>query len=116
MSTYSLSPTVDAFEAALTSLHPLADHHDRMLAAHYKATNHTLTATQIAKAVSYADFHAVNLHYGKLAVLICDKLGVSPDFGVMLESAEPNEDNGHLELVMRTELASALRNLGWYGR
>jgi len=107
-------PTVDAFESALISLQPLADHHDRMLAEHYKAPNHTLTATQIANAVGYADFHPVNLHYGKLAVLICDKLGVSPSFGVMLDSAEPNDSNGHLELVMRTELVSAIRNLGWY--
>ena len=111
---YKRQVTVAEYVDALSKLDPLPDHHDALLKAHYQAKNHTVTATQLAEELGYESYRAVNLHYGKFAVALCEKLKKHEDFGILLESAFPNEENGHLELVMRPELVRAITTLGWY--
>ncbi len=108
MPSAQLCPTVDAFVDALQSLRPLAKHHREILAHHYNAPEHTATATQLADAMGYENYRAINLHYGKFSVLLCEKLGLKPSFMVFLAGAEPNDENGQLDLVLRPELADAI--------
>ena len=108
------TPTTAEFKRALLALRPIAPHHLQMLRAHYRAPGHTLTASQIAAAVDYQDYHGVNLHYGKFAGALCEQLGRPHEFSIILDSALPgDEPPGHLELVMRRELVEALDDLCW---
>ena len=52
--------------------------HFEMLQAQYAAPNRTVTAPQLATAISYSSFNPVNLHYGKLGRLLSDELGRTP--------------------------------------
>ena len=107
------APTAAEFQRALRDIRPLAPHHVRLLRAHYMAPGHTATATELAVAVGYDGYTAVNLHYGKFAVRVCEALGVPPDFNVLLASALPGEPDGHLQLVLAPALVEALHELCW---
>ena len=105
--------TATEFQRALGAICPLAPHHIRLLRAHYVAPGHTATASELAAAVGYESYTAVNLHYGKFAVRLCEALGIPPDFNVLLASALPGEPEGQLQLVMAPALVQAVDNLCW---
>ncbi len=96
-----------------------------MLKAHYLADKHTITATQLANAVGYANFNAANLQYGLLAHEIAKELNYQPTkrdngesmwFLAIASGHKPSDDtsNGHYEFVMRPELIEALEQMpGW---
>jgi hypothetical protein len=106
--------TEDDFRRALLGIRPIAPHHIRLLRAHYYALNHTVTATELARAVGYADYRAVNLHYGKFVVRISEFLHRPYSFDSILAGALPSEaPPRHLQLVMKPELVQALDTLCW---
>ena len=113
MSTITPVSSAD-FLRALRNVHPIAPHHVNLLRAHYRAPRQTATATELAQAVGYAEYNAVNLHYGKFVLRLCESLQIPHDFSVILASAFPGTDApGHLQLVMAPALVEALDELCW---
>lgn len=108
-------PTPDAYTYALVTLEPsLPVKHRALLIAHYDAPEHTLTAAQLARAVGYPSFSAVNLQYGTLAKRMCGLLGRSPKYYVsILATFKVGGAEGHLNWVMRPEVVQALERLEW---
>lgn len=92
----------------------VAPHHMRMLRTHYHAPNHTLTATQMARALGYPTFAASNLHYGRLGRAVGTALGWDPLPStlvyVLAEFAKPEKE---WFWIMRPAVAGALETLGW---
>jgi len=113
MSTITAVSSAD-FLRALRDIHPIAPHHVRLLRAHYLAPRQTATATELAQAVGYAEYNAVNLHYGKFVLRLCESLQIPHDFSIILASALPDTDApGHLQLVMAPALVDSLDELCW---
>lgn len=111
-------PTVDAYRAALkTGDHWLTKKQRKMLQAHLRAPHHTMTATELAKAVGFPTYSGVNLHYGFLASKIAQRMKWSVPPGepelITLVSFEDTSQNEHCRLVLRPELVTALTELGW---
>ncbi len=92
----------------------VAPHHMRMLQAHYHAPRHTLTATQMSKALGYPKYTASNLHYGRLGRLVGDNLGWRPlpeqTVFVLVTFEKPARE---WLWIMRPAVATALEKLGW---
>lgn len=110
-----MEPTAEEFQVALKAISPLPAHHLGMLQAHYRAPQHTITATQIAHAVGYKDWHPVNAGYGTFCHDLAKQMGregEASDLQLILASADKGE-SGELDLVMRSTLATALDGLCW---
>ncbi len=110
--------TAQQFREALLRLRPrLTDHQLTMLRAHYSAPQHTLSATQMAHALGYHSYAAANLHYGRLASILCEELGYPDDsipLFLLVSFTEPfAEENPHWLWVMRPQVVQALEQLGW---
>ncbi len=86
----------------------------RMLEIHYCAPNHTLTATQMAKAMGFRNWGGANLHYGVLGKLVAEMLGWHPmpetALYVLAEFEKPGRE---WHWIMRSPVASAMEILGW---
>lgn len=106
-----LVPTIESYKTALRELSPLPFHHAAIILFHYRR-NGVATATELANDMQYKSYRAINLHYGKFAAGLCDQLGLQRNFWAILDGAEPNDENGQLELVMRQEFVAALESLG----
>lgn len=95
-----------------------------MLRAQYEAEGHSITATNLAKAVGFQNFNAANLQYGTMAHLIADSFSYTPP---LRKSGEPmwiltlseetaasaSTEDAHFEFVMRPELVAALEEMKW---
>ena len=115
MAAGQLTPDSDAFTEAFQAIAPLHENQLCLLQAHYAAPDRTLTATQLAGQIGYANFNAVNLQYGLLAARVGKELGL-PDANLSLLvsfTAPETGRNEHWELSMRSEVAAALEQLGW---
>jgi predicted HNH restriction endonuclease len=105
--------TTHDYVAALRQV-TVAPHQIRMLQAHYHAPNHTLTATQMSKALGYSKYTAANLHYGKLGKLVGERLRWQPLPEQTVFVLVTFEKPGHeWHWIMRPALADALKQLGW---
>ncbi len=103
----------DDYVAAFRRL-AVAPHHMRMLQAHYHASNRTLTATQMAKALGYPTFASANLHYGRLGRAVGTALGWDPlPSTLVYVLAEFEKPEREWFWIMRPAVARALENLGW---
>ena len=103
----------DDFATALGCI-TIAPHHMRMLQAHYHAPDHTLTATQMAKALGYPTFAASNLHYGRLGRVIGTALGWDPlPSTLVYVLAEFEKPEKEWFWIMRPAVTEALEKLGW---
>jgi len=102
--------------AAAFRVSAMAPHHLRMLQAHYHAPHRTLTATQLSRIMGYPVYKAANLHYGKLARIIGQRLGSRPLPEVILAVLVTFDKPSHEWLwIMRPPVARALEQLGWVG-
>src|SRR5438034_66955 len=96
----------------------IPDNHLALLRAHFAAPDHTATWAQLAAAVGYANFNAVNLQYGKLAARVASQLGIrQPPLDFWLSvlagwAAERDPASGHTAFVLRRPVIEALRQLG----
>ncbi len=73
--------TKDAYQKALLRLRDekrfLNTQFLALLRAQYAAPAHTITATELARAVRYENYNAANLHYGTLAAKWLKSWGTS---------------------------------------
>jgi hypothetical protein len=104
------SPSSEDFKRALQEISPIAEHHRRILKAHYTAPNYTATVTELAESVGYTRFNAVNLHYGIFVNLIADRLRLTRSFD-LIQTFHKSED--YLQLILRPEFVKALDELRW---
>jgi len=93
------------------------DRYYRMLQAHYAAPRHTLSWEVLAKEVGYKNGNAVNLHYGRLAHMVCTELGISEPPGgwwllVLVKWASKTDAAGHTLFSLRRPVVEALRSVG----
>ena len=95
-----------------------------MLSAHYRAPNHTISSTGLAKELGWASFSSVNLRYGNLARDVAEELRIKlpptpsgdPHWWRTLaygNDGMPQADDGCYEWIMRPELVQALEELKW---
>jgi hypothetical protein len=94
-----------------------------LLQAHFNAPEHTATWEQLAVAVGYDGFRAVNLQYGRFAERIARQLSLRdkpPDpngyrwwLWVLVRWAEERDpERGHMAFVLRQPVVEALQRLG----
>lgn len=110
-------PSVEKYKAALEMLEDeLCDSDLKMLKIHYARPAHTLSATDMAEAMGYANYGAANLRYGRLGGRLCEQLNVSLKYKVnaLCSFVKPNtQGNEYWLWVMRPEVVQALEELGW---
>jgi hypothetical protein len=111
-------PSSGEYTRALTTILPeLNDGQRRCLWEHCRAPGRTITARQLAAAVGYAEYRAVNLQYGGLASRLCKELNVTINgdalFVLAFFAHDPDFEGGEGLLVMRPQMARALELLGW---
>lgn len=113
--------TVEIYQyALLQTRRRIGDAQLRMLQAQYAAPNRTVTAPQLARAVGYSSFSAVNLHYGRLGRLLSEVIGDVPH--TQIDGRTVNwwavlsfgiDDPTGFQWVMHSQLAEALEKLDW---
>ena len=118
MAASARTPTAKAFRAALLALEPrLTPTRRRILEVHYRALDRQLTMTQIAEAVGWRSYSSANSHYGRLAKLVGDEVGFrhpSCHLATLCTFVRPAEKGDHWLIIMRPEVADALKSLGWF--
>ncbi len=111
--------TADDYVSAFNKL-KIETYHLRMLQANYNASNRTLTATELAKAVGYEDYGAANLHYGKLGHRVGMLLGWEPlpkyKLEVLVDFKKPDQEHQEWRWVLKPKVAEAMERLGWVNR
>jgi hypothetical protein len=111
------APSPEAYKRAILELRPIHDNHLEMLRTHFQSPDHTITASQLAAAVGYQNYNAVNLQYGTFADRLCNSLHKDPDTRLSILvtfEKEGIEQQEHWKLVMRPEVVQALTDLGWF--
>jgi len=89
----------------------------RILEVHYRALGRQLTMTQIAQAVGWKSYSSANSHYGRLAKLVGEQVGFrhhSCHLFTLCTFVRPQEKGDHWLIIMRAEVAQALKSLGWF--
>ena len=88
----------------------------RLLQTYYHLPNHEATMTQISEAMGWRSYSSGNVHYGKLAQLVAEQLGL-PDDGCNLTALctflAPQKPGDHWLITMRPQVADALKELSW---
>ena len=111
-------PAAADYTRALRSMLPLlSPTYIRMLQFHYAQPEKTVTAAAMAEAMGFKSYGAANLHYGKLARLVGNRIGWHPgkeeDDKIKLNVfATFRQSRGHWHWIMRKELAQAIKRLG----
>ncbi|HWG45671.1 MAG TPA: hypothetical protein VN688_23115 [Gemmataceae bacterium] len=111
-------PSSQQYREALSRLaEALPSNHLALLRAHYRAPDHTATATDLAKAVGYQDYRGVNAQYGRLGTILREALNYEEggQESYIIASFIPPGVNDNIDWlwVMHPELAEALEQLGW---
>jgi|SRR5215213_4181988 len=111
-------PSTESYKEALLRIRgTMPEKHLQMLLAHYGAPNHTITATELAKAVGYKGFQAVNLQYGQLGRKLRDVMGYAAEgqASYVIASFLPPGAEGNPDWlwIMHPEIARALEDLKW---
>lgn len=109
----SAVPTSQRYVAAFRAVRNLTDSHVQMLRIHYHSPKHTVTATQLAHAMGYSKYPAVNSQYGRLGRSVGEQLNFSPK-GVKLGVLVTFQYiKGEWHWTMRPEVTQALEELRW---
>lgn len=112
-------PTVDRYRDALNSLaYFMAPKHRQLLLKHYRAPEHTVTATELAALVNYPDSNTVNLQYGTFSKGLADRMKwqIPPTAQASYAVAwfeKPEDSKEHWRWIMHPELVAALEALEW---
>ena len=114
--------TAEQFNAALLTLR-ISEAEMAMLRAQYRATNHTISAAQLAKELRYDSYATVNARYGALAHRLAVALHYQPGpftdgkphwwYTLSYWNDSPQAEEGQDQWIMRPELAQALQELKW---
>ena len=104
----SVKDFINAFEE-LDAAGELKDYHKKLLRCNC-AEN--LTAGQLAQKVGLANYQTVNLWYGSIAKLVCQKLSRTYQYhlSVLVEFDEKSDVNGHTVLKMHDVVKQAVRH------
>lgn len=103
------------FIRAFMAIAPVHENHIAILRCHARASGRRQTATQLARAVGYQNYGAINLQYGLLAARVGRALGL-PDatLNLLVEFTAPGElGNAQWEFVLRPAVAQAIAEMGW---
>ncbi len=116
--TLSPLPSVEQYKQAFEFIRgSLSEGRIAMLRAQFLAPDHTLTATELAKAAGYKNFRGTNLQYGLLGAELRHILGYQGDGqeSYILSSFYPpeTEDEDWL-FIMHPNVVQALDELGWF--
>ena len=111
-------PTAKAFRKAFLVLEPrMTGTRRRLLEVHYRALDRQLTMTQIAEAVGWKSYSSANSHYGRLAKLVGEQVGFQHrgcHLATLCTFVRLEEKGDHWLIIMRAEVAAALKSLGWF--
>ncbi len=111
-------PSAKAFREAFLALgSDMTTTRRRILEVHYRALGRQLTMTQIAEAVGWKSYSSANSHYGRLAKLVGEQVGFrhrSCHLASLCTFVRPEEKGDHWLIIMRPEVAAALKSLGWF--
>jgi hypothetical protein len=110
-------PSVQEYKQAFLAIEPfMSDKQRAILKFHYQAPSRMMTMTEIAYSVGYTNFRAANLQYGRLGNMLCEALnwrhGVNINIAVTFIPPYQSPNRQWL-LIMRSEVATALKDLGW---
>ncbi len=116
-------PTCEEYKTALKSI-TISDKQKKMLEAHFKAHNRTITYTKLTNAAGHEGHYFANRWYGQLGL----DLGKAINFefadaenrpgkkfrssAIGMEFSYPSGDE--FDFVMHHELAKAIASLGWF--
>lgn len=112
---------VEYVRAFQNILEGLPDSYIKMLKAHYRAPNRTITSTQLADACDFHNYNAAVLHYGTLGSKLYEQLPMnlpthkdgSPVYTFMLATeGDSGQAGSEWEWKMRPEVADAIAQLG----
>lgn len=109
--------TKEDYKRIILAVRPIADHHMRLLEAHYRAPDHTVTMTELAAVMKYQNYNAVNLHYGNLAAQMCEVVRHKTDLHlrILVTFYKPELDRAeHWRLTLREPVVAALAGLKWF--
>jgi 5-methylcytosine-specific restriction enzyme A len=106
-------PEFQQFVAAFRAIDNLTDSHLQMLRVHYLAYERTITAKQFSQAMGYSHHATINMMYGRLARLVGDHLGYSPEPEKLGTLVTFDKRKGEWHWILRPEVAQALETLGW---
>jgi hypothetical protein len=108
-------PIAADFVRAFMILTPVHENHIAILRAHARAPQRRRTATQLAKAIGYRNYNAVNLQYGHLAARVGAVLGLPlANLSLLVEFIEPGQEgNEQWELILRPAVLEAITEMGW---
>jgi hypothetical protein len=104
---------VEEYKQAFTKLSgEMTDQQYEMLRLHYRAPEHTSSASQMAETMKWGSLGAANLHYGRFAACLRHLLNRSPEYNVELLCSF-DDHNGEIVWVMHENVARALEELAW---
>lgn len=106
-------PEFQQYVAALQAIDNLTNSYLQILRIHYHAHESTITAKQLAQAMGYSHHATANMMYGRLARLVAEKLGYSPEpekLGTLV-TFEKRKEEWHW--ILRPQVSQALETLGW---
>lgn len=103
--------TAEDYSKALTEL-KLTENQRDMLRIHYAAPAHVITARQLARAMGYDKWYAINSHYGRLGRLVAEQLGLPPGTKLAALCAFHKAAGEEWEFIQRPSLVAALERLG----
>jgi len=110
-------PTAEAYRAAFLALEPrMTETRRKLLQAHYHSPHHEATMTQISEAMGWRRYSSGNAHYGKLAQLVAEQLGLPHDgcyLTTLCTFVRPEEQGDHWLITLRPQVADALKELSW---
>ena len=113
-------PSASRYRAALKQIRAqITPLQWRLLEAHYLAPDHTASSEEIAFA-SGKPWQVANAHYGRLGTNLRRALSQPRDRGeqqstILAFFEPPNESFRFWRWVMHSSLATAIRDLGWFG-
>ena len=111
-------PSAKAYREAFLALESrMTETRRRILEIHYGAPGRQLTMTQIADAMGWKSYSSANLNYGELSRLVGEQVGFRNDGSYLFTLCtfiSPQEQGDHWLIIMRPEVAAALKSLGWF--
>ncbi len=106
-------PEFQQYVAAFRAIDNLTDSHLQMLRVHYLTYERTITAKQFSQAMGYSHHATINRMYGRLARLVGERLGYSPEPEKLGTLVTFEKRKGEWHWILRPEVAQALETLGW---
>lgn len=71
-------PSVEKYAKAFTEIESrLSNKHRSFLRAHYQSSQHTSTASELARAADYRNYNGYNLQSARVGRMLAEKLGIS---------------------------------------